>query len=191
MEYTVIGDTANVAARLEQAAEPGTILVSEATHLLAQDYTRVEPVGPLILKGKPEPISAYRLLGVSHRRSGLRESTAPRMAIFVNRVSELAILNSFLQQVENGHGQAVGLVGEPGIGKSRLLAEFRRQVSDGRVTWVEGRCLSYGTAIPYLLVLDLLRSNCGVLDTDVASRRSSASSKYASDSLFAQRSGPK
>ena len=113
------------------------------------------------------------------------------MAIFVNRVSELAILNSFLQQVENGHGQAVGLVGEPGIGKSRLLAEFRRQVSDGRVTWVEGRCLSYGTAIPYLLVLDLLRSNCGVLDTDVASRRSSASSKYASDSLFAQRSGPK
>src|SRR6516162_3153652 len=74
-----------------------------------------------ILKGKPEPISAYRLLGVSHRRSGLRESTSPRTAVFVNRESELAILNNFLRQVENGHGQAVGLVGEPGIGKSRLL----------------------------------------------------------------------
>ena len=168
MEYTVIGDTANVAARLEQAAEPGTILISEAVRSLAEGYAHVEPVGPLILKGKPEPIPAYRLLGVSHRRSGLRESTSPRTAIFVNRESELAILNNFLRQVENGHGQAVGLVGEPGIGKSRLLAEFRRQVTDGRVTWVEGRCLSYGTGIPYLLVLDLLRSNCGILETDTS-----------------------
>ncbi len=168
MEYTVIGDTANVAARLEQTAEPGTILVSETTHRLAEGYARVEPVGPLILKGKPEPISAYRLLGVSHRRSGLRESTPARMAAFVNRENELAILNNFLRQVENGHGQAVGLVGEPGIGKSRVLSEFRRQVTDGRVTWVEGRCLSYGTAIPYLLILDLLRSNCGILETDTS-----------------------
>jgi class 3 adenylate cyclase/tetratricopeptide (TPR) repeat protein len=166
MDYTVIGDTANVAARLQQTAEPGAIFLSEATRLLAQDYARVEPVGPLILKGKAEPISAYRLLGVSHRRSGLRESTSPRTAVFVNRESELATLNNFLRQVENGHGQAVGIVGEPGIGKSRLLAQFRRQVTDRRVTWVEGRCLSYGTAIPYLLVLDLLRSNCGILETD-------------------------
>ena len=166
MDYTVIGDTANVAARLQQAADPGTILLSEATCLLAQGYARVEPVGPLILKGKAEPISAFRLIAVSHRRSGLRESPSPRTAVFVDRESELAILNNFLRQVENGHGQAVGLVGEPGIGKSRLLAEFRRQVADGRVSWVEGRCLSYGTAIPYLLTLDLLRSNCGILETD-------------------------
>jgi len=166
MEYTVIGDTANVAARLEQAAEPGTILVSEAIRLLAEGYARVEPVGPLIFKGKAEPISAYRLLGVSHRRSGLREAPSSRTAVFVNRESELAILNNFLRQVEEGHGQAVGLVGEPGIGKSRVLAEFRRQVTDGRASWVEGRCLSYGTAIPYLLVLDLLRSNCGILEGD-------------------------
>jgi len=166
MDYTVIGDTANVAARLEQAAEPGSILVSEATRLLAEGYARVEPVGPLILKGKAEPIPAFRLLRVSHRRSGLREAPSPRMAVFVNRESEFGILNYFLHHVENGHGQAVGLVGEPGIGKSRLLAEFRRQVADGRATWLEGRCLSYGTAIPYLLVLDLLRSNCGILETD-------------------------
>src|SRR5271166_5306971 len=166
MDYTVIGDTANVAARLQQAAEPGTILVSQAIYHLVQGYARVEPVGPLILKGKAEPIPAYRLLGVSHRRSGLREAPSSRTAVFVDRESELAILNNFLRQVENGHGQAVGLVGEPGIGKSRVLAEFRRQVTDGRVTWIEGRCLSYGTAIPYLLVLDLLRSNCGILETD-------------------------
>jgi class 3 adenylate cyclase len=166
MDYTLIGDTANVAARLQQVAEPGTILISEATRSLAGGYARVEPVGPLILKGKADPIPAYRLLEVSHRRSGLRESLSPRTAVFVDRESELAILNNFLRQVENGHGQAVGLVGEPGIGKSRLLAEFRRQVADGRASWVEGRCLSYGTAIPYLLALDLLRSNCGILETD-------------------------
>jgi class 3 adenylate cyclase/tetratricopeptide (TPR) repeat protein len=166
MDYTVIGDTANVAARLQGAAEPGTILISEATRLLSQGYTRVEQVGPLTLKGKAEPLTAYRLLDVSRRRSGLRESASPSTARFVDRESEMAILNSILRQVESGRGQAVGLVGEPGIGKSRLVAEFRAQLAHGRVTWVEGRCLSYGTAIPYLLVLDLLRSNCGIGETD-------------------------
>jgi class 3 adenylate cyclase/tetratricopeptide (TPR) repeat protein len=166
MDHTVIGDTANVAARLQQAADPGTILLSEATRLLAQGFAQVEPVGPLALKGKAEPILAYRLLGVSHRRAGLRESTPARMAAFVNRESELAILNNFLQQVENGRGQMLGIVGEPGIGKSRLVAEFRRQIGQGRVSWVEGRCLSYGTQIPYLLALDLLRSNWGIGEAD-------------------------
>jgi class 3 adenylate cyclase/tetratricopeptide (TPR) repeat protein len=167
MDYTVIGDTANVAARLQEAAEPGTILISEATRVLSQGYTRVEPVGPLTFKGKAEPFAGYRLLDVSHRRSGLRESSSPRTASFVNRESELTILNNILRQIENGHGQAVGLVGEPGIGKSRLVAEFRSQLAAGRVTWVEGRCLSYGTGIPYLLALDLLRSNCRIADTDI------------------------
>jgi class 3 adenylate cyclase/tetratricopeptide (TPR) repeat protein len=166
MDYTVIGDTANVAARLQQAAAPGTILISETTRSLAEGYARTEPVGPLILKGKAEPVRAYSLLEVSHRRAGLREAPSPRTAVFVDRESELAILNNFLRQVESGHGQAVGLVGEPGIGKSRLLGEFRRQVADGRASWIEGRCLSYGTAIPYLLALDLLRSNCGILEGD-------------------------
>ena len=166
MQPTAIGDTANVAARLQQAAEPGTILLSEATRLLAQDYARVEPVGPLAIKGKAEPILAYRLLGVSHRRSGLREFSPARAAVFVDRESELAILNNFLRQVESGRSQAVGVVGEPGIGKSRLLAEFHRQLAQGRVTWIEGRCVSYGTAIPYWLLLDLLRSNCGIVETD-------------------------
>jgi len=166
MDNTVIGDTANVAARLQQAAEPGAILLSEATYRLAQGYARVDPVGPLTLKGKAEPISAHRLLGVSHRRSALRGSTSARTTIFVDRQSERTILNNFLAQVENGRGQAVGLVGEPGIGKSRLLVEFHRQLAAERVTWIEGRCPSYGTKIPYLLALDLLHSNCGIVETD-------------------------
>jgi len=166
MDATAIGDTANVAARLQQVAEPGTVLLSEATWLPAQGFARVAPVGPLTLRGKAEPVLAYRLLGVSHRRSGLREWTSARTTAFVNRAAELAILNNFYRQVENRHGQAVGVVGEAGIGKSRLLAEFRRQISDRRVTWVEGRCVSYGTQIPYWLVLDLLRGNCGIVETD-------------------------
>ena len=166
MDATAIGDTANVAARLQEAAEPGTILLSETTRQLAQDYARVEPVGPLTLKGKGSPISAYRLLDVSHRRSGLRESGTDHPTTFVDRHSELGLLNDFLRQAEGGQIQAFGIVGEPGIGKSRLLVEFRRQLGRRRVTWVEGRCVSYGTAIPYWLVLDLLRSYCGIIETD-------------------------
>ena len=166
MDYTAIGDTANVAARIQQAAEPATILLSEATYELAQSYARVEPVGPLVLKGKADPITAYRLLDVSQARAALRPSTAARRTTFVNRQSDLAVLNDVLRQVESGHRQAVDIIGEPGIGKSRLLSEFRRQLASERVTWIEGRCVSYGTAIPYLLMLDLLRSNCGILETD-------------------------
>ena len=166
MDYTAIGDTANVAARIQQAAEPATILLSEATYELAQSYALVEPVGPLVLKGKADPITAYRLLDVSQARAAVRPSTAARRTNFVNRQSDLAVLNDVLRQVEGGHRQAVDIIGEPGIGKSRLLSEFRRQLASERVTWIEGRCVSYGAAIPYLLMLDLLRSNCGILETD-------------------------
>jgi class 3 adenylate cyclase/tetratricopeptide (TPR) repeat protein len=167
MDSTAIGDTANVAARLQQSADPGTILLSEATGRLAQGYARIEPVEPVNLKGKDAPFLAYRLLGISHRHSGIRESTSSaRATTFVDRESERAVLDDFLRLVESGRGQAVGIVGEAGIGKSRLLVEFRQQLADDRVTWVEGRCVSYGTGIPYLLVLDLLRSRCGILETD-------------------------
>jgi class 3 adenylate cyclase/tetratricopeptide (TPR) repeat protein len=166
IDRTVIGDAANVAARLQQLAEPNEILLSETTRLLAQGYARVDPVEPLTLRGKSEPISAYRLLGVTHRRSALDEATSAHKTIFVGRENELAVLNDFLRQVVDGRGRAIGVVGEPGIGKSRLLAEFHRQLALENVTWVEGRCLSYGTSIPYLLVIDLLRSNCGIVETD-------------------------
>ena len=166
MDTPAISDTANLAARLQQAAEPATILISEATYQLAQSYAQVAPVEPLMLKGKADPVTAYRLLEVSQRRAALRASTAARTTAFVARQSDLAILQKFFRQVENSQRKAVGIVGEPGIGKSRLLSEFRRQLGTGRVTWIEGQCVSYGTAIPYLLVLQLLRSNCGIVETD-------------------------
>ncbi len=143
-------------------------MVSAAVRGLAQGYARVEPVGSLIVKGKEEPVSAYRLLSISRWRS-VRDAVPPaRTTSFVGRDAELALLESLLRQVESGRGQVVGVVGEPGIGKSRLLAEFRRRAGKGRIIWVEGQCLSYGGAIPYSLALDLLRSHCGIIETDSA-----------------------
>ena len=163
MDPTAIGDAANVAARLQAEAEPGTILISEETQRLAQGYARVEPVGLLTLKGKGEPIPGYRLLGVSHRAAPTEVPSASRP--FVDRTSEMGLLTNLVRPAEEGRGRIVGIVGEPGIGKSRLVDEFRRCVGDA-IAWVEGRCLSYGTMAPYLLVLDLLRSLCGLADSD-------------------------
>jgi class 3 adenylate cyclase/tetratricopeptide (TPR) repeat protein len=163
---TAIGDTANVAARLQQATEPGAILVSETTRSAAQSYIRAEPIGPLAIRGKTEPVSAYRLVGISRLRS-TRDGVAPgRTTSFIDRVDEVAALLSFVEQAECGRGLVVDIIGDPGIGKSRVLEELRRQLVPRRVTWAEGRCLSYGSAIPYLLVLDLFRSNCGIVETD-------------------------
>ncbi|MBV9375419.1 MAG: AAA family ATPase [Alphaproteobacteria bacterium] len=163
MDPTVIGDAANVAARLQAAAEPGTILISEDTRRLAQGYARVELVGLLTLKGKGEPMPGYRLLGVSHR-SALTEVPAASRP-FVDRTSEMGFLTNLVRPAEEGRGRVVGIVGEPGIGKSRLIEEFRRHIGDA-IVWVEGRCLSYATMVPYLLVLDVFRNLCGIADSD-------------------------
>jgi class 3 adenylate cyclase/tetratricopeptide (TPR) repeat protein len=90
----------------------------------------------------------------------------PSLSQFIGRDDALAALRGPLEKVEAGHGQVVGLVGEPGIGKSRLLYEFRRSLGERRITYLEGRCLSYGSNIPYLPILDLIRANCGVQDGD-------------------------
>ncbi|HTV45441.1 MAG TPA: adenylate/guanylate cyclase domain-containing protein [Stellaceae bacterium] len=163
---TAIGDTANFAAHLQDAAGPGTILLSEAVCSAAQHYVRVEPAGPLAIKGRAEPIRAYRLLGLSRSRS-TRDGVMPEQATgFVDRTGEVAMLRRRLEDAARGCGGAVGIVGEPGIGKSRIIDEVRRGFPAGRVTWVEGRCASYGMAIPYQLALDVLRSNCGVVESD-------------------------
>jgi class 3 adenylate cyclase/tetratricopeptide (TPR) repeat protein len=163
MDPTAIGDAANIAARLHTSAEPGTILISEETCRLAEGYAQVEPAGLLTLKGKDEPIAAYRLLGVSHHLATEGAPAASRP--FVDRTNEIAILDGLVPSFEEGRGRLIGIVGEPGIGKSRLLDEFRGHLT-GAVTWVEGRCLSYSTMTPYLLVLDLLRGICGIGETD-------------------------
>ena len=166
MDYTAVGDTTNVAARLQQLAQPGEILIGESTARLVEDHAHLEPLGPVRVKGKREPVSPFRLLGLRPRRSALEGLDEQALSRFVGREQELAILRELMDRAAQGQGQVVGLVGEPGMGKSRLLYEFRRGLAGRRLTYLEGRCLSYGSTIPYVPVLDLLRHACGIDESE-------------------------
>jgi len=166
MDYTAVGDTTNLAARLQQLAEPGGILVSDATRRQVGEQFRLEPLPPVPVKGKAEPVQAYRIVGVASRRSPLAARLERPLTRFVGREREFGVLSDLLEQAERGQGQVVGIVGEPGVGKSRLLYEFRQGLAERRVTYLEGRCPSYGASIPYLPVLDIIRTNCGIVDAD-------------------------
>jgi class 3 adenylate cyclase/tetratricopeptide (TPR) repeat protein len=168
MDYTAIGDTTNLAARLQQLAEPGAILASEATWRLVEGYVRGEHIGPVQVKGRSEPVVVVRLLGVGARRSPLEGLDPQGLSRFVGRDQELETLLALFAAVEEGRGQAVGIVGEPGVGKSRLLLELRQRLAGRRVTYLQGRCLSYGAAIPYVPAIDMLRANCDLAETDTA-----------------------
>jgi len=168
MDYTAIGDTTNLAARLQQLAEPGGILASEATWRLVEGYVRGDRIGPVQVKGRSEPVVVVRLLGVGPRLSPLDGLGPQRLSHFVGRDREIETLLDRFAEVQGGHGQAVGIVGEPGVGKSRLLLEFRHRLAGRRVTYLQGRCLSYGAAIPYVPVADVVRATCGLVEADTA-----------------------
>src|SRR5262249_52693155 len=155
MDYTAVGDTSHLAARLQQAAEPGAILVSDDTARLVEGYARLESRGPMAIRGRSEPMVVHALIGRGARRSALDSGAGRALSRFVGRERELAALGDALARAVGGRGQAVGVVGEPGSGKSRLMLELRASLADSGVTLLEGRCLSYGAAIPYLPVLDL------------------------------------
>src|SRR5215475_5202683 len=162
MDYSAIGDTTNLAARLQQVAEPGTILVSESTTRLLQSAVRLEALAPVEVKGKTEPVPIYKVIGTLPRRSPIASRSERTLSPFVGRERELATLEAVFTQVEAGQGQVVGIAAEAGGGKSRLLYEFRHHLQDKRVTYLEERCLSYNSTIPYHPIMDLLRNNCGI-----------------------------
>ena len=166
MDYTAVGDTTNLAARLQQQAEPGTIIIGEPTHRLVQGHIQAVALPAFHVKGKSAPIIGFSVLGRTTRRASLDPDDRGALSPFVGREREATTLREVLSEVRAGHGQAVGIVGEPGVGKSRLLYEFRQSLDNHPVTYLEGRCLSYGGAIPYLPVLDVLRSQCGLSDSD-------------------------
>ena len=166
MDYSAIGDTTNLAARLQQGAEPDTIWVSESTSRLVQGSVRLEALAPVEVKGKTEPVTPYKVIGTLPRRSSIVSRGERTLSPFVGREREVATLEALLTQVEAGQGQVVGIVAEAGGGKSRLLYEFRQRLQDQRVTYLEGRCLSYGSSIPYHPIIDLIRNNCGLTETE-------------------------
>jgi DNA-binding winged helix-turn-helix (wHTH) protein/class 3 adenylate cyclase/tetratricopeptide (TPR) repeat protein len=162
----VTGETTHLADRLQYLAKPGMVLASEATLRLIQGHMQVETSEPVHVIGQPEPVTVYTISGTGeqHAPAGGRGERA--LSRFVGRQRELAMLHELLTQVEEGRGQVVGIVGEAGMGKSRLVCEFRRSLQDKPLTYLEGHCPSYGRSIPYLPVLDLIRTNCSILDTD-------------------------
>jgi class 3 adenylate cyclase len=168
MDYTAIGDTTNLAARLQQVAEPDTILISETTRRPVQGAIRLEALPVIQVKGKAEPVTRYKVLGLGPRPAPLAGREERTLSPFVGRERELTTLEELLAQVEGRHGQMVGVVGEAGVGKSRLLYEFRQRLAGKPVTYLEGRCLFYGSVMPYHPIIDLIRHDCGIMDTDDA-----------------------
>jgi predicted ATPase len=166
MDYSAIGDTTNLAARLQQIAEPGMILVSESTRRLVEGAVHLEALPFVQVKGKTEPVTPYKVIGMRPQPSPLASRGDRTLSQFVGRERELATLAALFEQVESGQGQVVGIVAEAGGGKSRLLHEFHQHLAGKRVMYLAGRCLSYGHAIPYHPILDLLRHNCEISEAD-------------------------
>jgi class 3 adenylate cyclase len=161
MEYLAVGDTVNLAARVQSAAEPGELLVTQSTYKLAMGLFEFEDQGEIEVKGKAEPIHVFRAVKESHgavRRRGISGLDSP----LVGRSREFATLNQTIDEVGRGNGSIVSLVAEAGLGKSRLIAEWRRAViNSGAIQadhWFEGRCVSYGASMAHHLSTDLIRS---------------------------------
>jgi len=125
MDYTAIGDTTNLAARMEEIAKAGTVLLSKNTYKLARDFFEVNQLGKLRVKGKEEPEEAYELIKPGKIETRIHASAAKGITKFVGRKNSIAALMELYEKAKPGSGQVVGIVGEAGVGKSRLILEFQ------------------------------------------------------------------
>ncbi|HEX2522737.1 MAG TPA: AAA family ATPase, partial [Terriglobia bacterium] len=166
MDYTAVGQTTHLAARMEQMAMPGSILITPVTLRLAEGYVQVKSLGPVNVKGLPEPVEVYEVTGVGATRSRLQAAAARGLTRFVGRNAEMEQLWKALEQAGAGRGQVVSVVGEPGVGKSRLFHEFTHSHRTEGWLIVESGSVSYGKATPYLPLLDLLKAYFKIHDRD-------------------------
>jgi predicted ATPase/class 3 adenylate cyclase len=166
MDYSAVGQTTHLAARMEQLAPPGSILLSAATLRLVEGLVQVKALGPMPVKGLPEPMEVFELVGASSMQRRLQAAAARGLTRFVGRETELDALWQALARSGVGHGQVVALIGEAGVGKSRLVYEFTHshRLQGWRV--LESTSVSYGKATPYFPVIDLLRRYGHVEDLD-------------------------
>ena len=168
MDYSAVGQTTHLAARMEQLATPGTIRLPAATLRLVEGLVRVTALGPIPVKGLAEPVEVFELLGATPVRRRLQAAVARGLTRFVGRDQELAALTQALAQAGQGQGQLVALLGEAGVGKSRLVYELVHGHATQGWRVLESASVSYGRATPYFPVIDLLKRYAHVDDTDDA-----------------------
>jgi class 3 adenylate cyclase/tetratricopeptide (TPR) repeat protein len=168
MDYSAVGETTHLAARMEQLATPGTIRITADTLQLVEGLIRINALGPVPVKGLTEPVEVYEVIGASPIRWRFQAAVARGLTRFVGREAELASLQHALARAGSGHGQVVAVMGEAGVGKSRLVYECVH--SDRLQGWLvlESASVSYGKATPYLPVIDLLKRYAHVEERDDA-----------------------
>jgi class 3 adenylate cyclase/tetratricopeptide (TPR) repeat protein len=170
MDYTAVGQTTHLAARVEQMAMPGSILITSEVLGLAEGYLQVTSLGPMRIQGLREPVAVYEVLGAGPVRTRLQAAVARGLTRLVGRDTEVAQLHQALERAQAGHGQVVALVGEPGIGKSRLVYECTQALRTHNWLILESQAVAYGKATPYLPVLNLLKAYFRLEDCDDARR---------------------
>src|SRR5262249_55323237 len=156
-DYVPVGHSTNLAARMEQMATPGSVLITEYTRKLVEGYFELKALGAAEIKGVEAPLPVYEVLGAGPLRTRLQVAARHGLTRFVGRQSELEQLHRALEQAKAGHGQIVGVMGEPGMGKSRLVYEFKLLSQHGCLV-LETLSVSYGKASPYLPVIELLKT---------------------------------
>ena len=166
VEFKAVGDTVNLAARMEQISEPGTTYVSDDTFKLTEGFFRFEALGEKEIKGKEKPLKVYQVIAPSTRRTRFDVSAERGLTPFVGRERELELLLDGFERSKEGRGQAISVMSDAGIGKSRLLYEFRKAVTNEYVTFLEGKCLSYSRNVAYHPVVDTLKANFEINDND-------------------------
>jgi class 3 adenylate cyclase/tetratricopeptide (TPR) repeat protein len=166
MDYTAVGQTTHLAARMEQIADPGAIVITPETLALAEGYVEVKSLGPVPVKGLADPVEVYELTGAGTARTRLEAAALRGLTRFVGRDAEVEHLRRVLGQADAGHGQVVAIVGEAGVGKSRLTYEFTHSHRVQGWLILEASSVSYGKATSYLPVIDLLKGYFKIGDRD-------------------------
>ena len=166
MDYTAVGQTVHLAARMEQLAAPGSVRLTAETLHLAEGFVQVTPLGPVPVKGLGEPIEVFELVGAGAARTRLEAAARRGLTRFVGRSAELEQLRDALERASVGHGQVIAVVGEPGVGKSRLFWEVTHSHRVHGWLIVQSASVSYGKATAYLPVIELLRGYFGIDSRD-------------------------